>query len=356
VEIERRGNSSRLQVRVAENNNKREHPAMKRAKPVVDGVNFKLLREQYCLLWRALLERRRLGQRIDETQGAIAEKVGLDAATISRLVSGRTLPRSLDTLIRVAEYIGAKQRETKVLMIWASALIAFDSGEKRAAEELATVFHPLFDEEAFGSKLISVPSVVENVLVHLGVPGDVAAEISRGVADDPAEAARVLYLSDEPAIERVMKGVKRDDLKDIQKTYSQIAIANFREQPAIRKLLRSGVEIGLWRRVPNLTVTRIRLKADEVVTDSPHDGYEFLLLMRGSGSFTMSGLSPVALSEEGRQLIAYRPNGVHSFAAARDGARLFVMSYVRPQDVTNPENDVVADARREVEALRRRAT
>lgn len=313
-----------------------------------DVIDFDALRGDFCSIWRDLFAIYRASNPGIRTQAALAGQLDTDEATLSRVFNGKDLPRDPEVIVKLAKGLNAAPREVRVLLIWAAALAAHDTGGHQSAQLLASMFMPLFDGNEFGRQLIEASSIIENILVDLGMPHKAAKELVHSIIDHREvrateavikEASQFLIFNDVPEIRAVLKGISIDKLRDLQSTYTKIAAPTFRLS-ASKAVRRSAPDTKAWDRIPNLVLTRIELDPDKSVKDGPHSGFEFLILLRGSGKFTMKGITPIRLSEDGRQFIGYKPSDPHAFNADALGASLMIVSYLQRKH--DPTRDVLS--------------
>src|SRR4051812_43398456 len=94
-----------------------------------------LLRKRYTKLWERILERycEELGENV--SQAKFAERMGVMAPAVSRITNGKNMPKSHEQLIKLAQLCNAEETEIRVLLAWASALVAFDAGENELGRQ-----------------------------------------------------------------------------------------------------------------------------------------------------------------------------------------------------------------------------
>lgn len=62
----------------------------------------------------------------------------------------------------------------------------------------------------------------------------------------------------------------------------------------------------------------------------------------------MTDFEDIQMSSKEFSFIGYRPTLAHRFTAGSRGARIFVVSYNRPEDHTDPVLDLIARARTDI--------
>lgn len=249
--------------------------------------------------------------------------------------------------MKIAQAYEARPEETRVLLVYASALVAADANEEAVASCFLSMFRPLFSEQGLARKVIKPREIAYHMLLDMGLPPSQAAKVAERVGEDtnPQEAMGwiVTALPDADAGD-VLNTTKLKTLLATFNTYRNVAVVDFdspfaETSPYLsRAESRGDCKARIWRAVPNVTVTRIDVLSKRSVKDRAHAGYEFIFLERGTGEFEIGGLRPVELSEGGRQLIAYRSSSPHTFTAGPNGARLYVTSY-------HPQSERKADSK-----------
>jgi hypothetical protein len=296
------------------------------------------------------------------TQAEVAKAVSADPAVVSRLMSAKELPRHLNLLLEVAKTYQASEAETRTLLVLAHAIIAEQNDSPELAGLYASMFEPLFAATSFADKINSIQNVIFNTLVDVGLSKDAAIELVNeiGTPNSPHEALGALITAIGDSTQRECKQVMTDlpRLLDRTKTYTELAVLDFNapsRERIDRVILRynrkqKGIKHSSWA-LPKVLLTQIDLGKNQCVRDASHPGFEFLFLSEGDGVFSMKSVGDVTLSYNGPSIVAYRPTHPHHFTAGADGARLFVVSYLRrdkndvdaiKQVIETAENDIYA--------------
>lgn len=290
-------------------------------------------RRHYNRLWELILKRKIAQTSSRRVQADIAEQLKISEPVVSKIISGKGLPHAMSNLVAIAEYCSATEQEIRVLLILASALKAVRK-QREVAAYLLKMFDPLYPKEAFGTQLLSYRQIVRDVLADLGASAELAASLTVSLPEKSNDLAGdlgrfVLSLPCSPPRGDLSK------VRELMATYTTVAVGHFRERPAAallrRAVKRGDCEAGVWSKIPNISVTRIKIKPGRAVYDREHEGYEFLFLHEGAGDFRLGKHTNIRLTQRGRNVLAYRPTEDHAFVAdaAEPGATIYVLSYVR---------------------------
>ena len=300
------------------------------------------------------------------TQNEVATSVKADDAIVSRILRGIDLPKNNAVLVRIAKEYGASDSQIRALLTLASAIAAEEANEKDLALLYRGMFDPLFEVDTFAQEINSPANVVFHGLLDLGVSRNAAIAIGKAVTAATSEEAAVggvilaLNRSDEPtardALKRLPELLERTNtLRQIVAIDPDVPWAGRLGRRVLRQGQNDGVQHATWSHIPNVLLTKISLDKGKHVRDIRHGGVEFLFLASGAGIFEMQSVGKVDLTEEGRQVIAYKPAHPHHFTATLDATRLWVVSYLRPEGGKRDAiREVLRSARRFAGALGRK--
>lgn len=299
---------------------------------------------------------RRLEREVENREGKhrvplteLAEHYGLNASAISRLRRNSDIPKTEDALLRTLNPLLLTENEKRAALVCWSTLRACSQGQ----HEIAELYFRMLDGPDFSegqSGLLMSPKTLEatvgKALQGLGVKHGVSAEsiseIARLLAASPGEHAlgclQILRQTDPEVFEDLLDRHRLRDIADAFEQHTHLVTVDTKRDSFVNREVPPGCSIKpksgrkeVWSVdfIPNVGVFFFDLAPNVLVRDRPRRSTEFLLLTRGSGTFTLEGADPIEMSVDGISLAAHRADKNHHFRSGDRGASIFVFVYER---------------------------